>query len=65
MPKVTRTARTPADVSAADEKRRAALKRIGRFAAVTPPTVALLLAAESKPAKAVPGSPTDAADGAG
>jgi hypothetical protein len=36
----------------ADEKRRAALKRIGRYVAVTPPAVALLLAAESKPAKA-------------
>jgi hypothetical protein len=50
---------------AADEKRRAALKRIGRFAAVTPPTVALLLAGASKPAKAFPVSPTDTADGSG
>jgi len=48
--------------TAAGQKRREALKRIGRFAAVTPPTVALLLAGASKPAKAVPGSPTDTAD---
>jgi hypothetical protein len=42
--------------SAADEKRRAVLKRIGRFAAVTPPTVALLLAGAAKPSKAQPSS---------
>ena len=42
-----------------DEMRRVALKRIGRFAAVTPPTVALLLAGASKPSKAAPLSPTD------
>lgn len=35
-----------------DEKRRAVLKRISRYAAVTPPAVALLLAGASKPAKA-------------
>ena len=52
----------PAAAPAADEKRRAALRRIGRFAAVTPPTVALLLAGESKPAKAAPVSPTDVQD---
>jgi hypothetical protein len=39
-----------------DEKRRAVLKRIGRYAAVTPPAVALLLAGASKPAKAQPSS---------
>ena len=50
----------PAATPAADEKRRAALKRIGRFAAVTPPTVALLLAGASKPSRAQPNSPTDA-----
>ncbi len=33
-------------------ERRAVLRRIGRFAAVSAPTVALLLAAESKPASA-------------
>jgi hypothetical protein len=55
----------PATTPAADEKRRAALKRIGRFAAVTPPTVALLLAGASKPTKAAPISPTDTNDGAG
>ena len=50
----------PASPPAADEKRRAALKRIGRFAAVTPPTVALFLAGASKPSRAQPNSPTDA-----
>jgi hypothetical protein len=59
MTNVTKTATRPSVGPVADEKRRAALKRIGRFAAVTPPTVALLLAAESKPAKAAPGSPVD------
>lgn len=54
-----------APVTGADEKRRVALKRIGRFAAVTPPTVALLLAGASKPAKAAPISPTDTQDGSG
>ena len=47
---------------AADEKRREALKRIGRYAAATPPAVALLLAATSKPAKAIVMSPTDTTD---
>ena len=37
-----------------DEARRAALRRLGRFAAVTPPVVALILAANSKPAAAAP-----------
>ena len=32
--------------------RRAALKRLGRYAAITAPAVTLLLAAGSKPAKA-------------
>jgi hypothetical protein len=36
-----------------DASRRAALKRLGRFAAVTPPAVTLLLATAEKPAKAV------------
>lgn len=40
----------------ADEKRRTALKRIGRYAAVTPPAVALLLAGSAKPSKAQPNS---------
>jgi hypothetical protein len=34
-------------------ERRAVLKTIGRFAAVTAPAVTLLLAAQAKPAKAV------------
>jgi len=55
MKKETQTSATPD----ADAERRVALKRIGRFAAVTPPTVALLLAGASKPSKAAPLSPTD------
>jgi hypothetical protein len=34
--------------------RRSMLKKIGRFAAVSAPAVTLLLAAQTKPAKAVP-----------
>ena len=34
--------------------RRAILKKLGRFATVTTPTVTLLLAAQSKPAHAAP-----------
>ena len=49
--------------TAADEKRREALKRLGRYAAATPPAVALLLAATSKPAKAIIPSATDTNDG--
>ena len=43
---------TPTDLSASEE-RRAALKKLGRFAAVTAPAVTLLLAATTKPKKAV------------
>ncbi len=39
--------------NAADPARRAALRRLGRFAAVTPPAVTLLLSAATKSAKAV------------
>jgi len=35
------------------EPRRALLKKVGRFAAVTAPAITLLLAASTKPAKAV------------
>ncbi len=35
------------------EGRRPILRRLGRFAAITPPAIALLLAAATKPAKAV------------
>ncbi len=38
------------------EGRRPILRKLGRFAAVTAPTVALLLAAKTKPAKAGPSS---------
>ena len=37
-----------------DHDRREALRRMGRFAAVTAPSVALLLAAGSKPSQAEP-----------
>jgi len=39
-----------------DESRRAALRRVGRFAAATPPAVTLLLSAGTKSAKAFPAS---------
>jgi hypothetical protein len=44
-------------------ERRAVLRRIGRFAAVSAPTVTLLLAAESKPASAQPYCATMAGPG--
>lgn len=37
-----------------DEARRASLRRLGRFAAITPPAVVLILAASAKPAAAAP-----------
>ena len=46
----------------ADAERRATLKRLGRFVAVTPPAVVLLLAVEAKPANAQGLSPKDATD---
>jgi len=52
MTKENKTAATPV----ANEERRAALKRLGRYVAVTPPAVALLLAGTAKPSKAQPGS---------
>ena len=36
-----------------EQERREVLKRLGRFASVTAPTVAVILAAESKPARAI------------
>ena len=36
------------------ESRRALLKKVGRYAAVSAPAVTLLLAASTKPAKAIP-----------
>ena len=38
------------------KERRALLKKLGRFAAVTAPTVTLLLAAQAKPGRAFPTS---------
>jgi hypothetical protein len=50
---------TPEDLTAMDQAktRRATLKKLGRFAPVTAPTVTLLLAAQTKPGRAVPPSP--------
>ena len=45
-----------AEEARVDEARRKALRRLGRFAAVTPPTIALILAAGTRPSKAGPGS---------
>jgi hypothetical protein len=36
-----------------EQERRQVLKRLGRFAAVSAPAVAVILAAETKPARAV------------
>lgn len=47
--------KTPA--SEATESRRPVLRRFGRLAAVTAPTIALLLAAKTKPAVAVTSVP--------
>ena len=44
--------KTPADKSANAKQRRALLKKLGRFAAVSAPTVTLLLAAKAKPGAA-------------
>lgn len=42
-----------ANTTLSSRKRRDVLRRLGRFAAVSAPTVTLLLAAETKPASAV------------
>ena len=39
-----------------EQERRQVLKRLGKYAAVTAPTVAVILAAETKPARATIGS---------
>ncbi len=44
----------PSKDSTVDQSRRAMLRRLGRFAAVTPPAVTLILAARAKPALAAP-----------
>ncbi len=48
----------PEDLTRMDQakRRRAVLKKLGRFATVTAPTVTLLLAAQTKPGKAKPAS---------
>lgn len=43
----------PAADAGVDRNRRATLSRLGRFAAVTPPVVTLLLSAKAKPAAAL------------
>ena len=40
-----------------DPKRRVVLRKLGRFAAVTPPAVTLLMTARAKPAAAVASAP--------
>jgi hypothetical protein len=54
----------PEDLARMDKarNRREALKKLGRFATVTAPTVTLLLAAQTKPSQAVPTSPCAAID---
>ena len=49
---------TPEDLTRMDQARtrRATLKKLGRFATVTAPTVTLLLAAQTKPGRAAPSS---------
>jgi hypothetical protein len=49
----------PEDLTTTDQAktRRATLKKLGRFATVTAPTVTLLLAAQTKPSRALPPSP--------
>jgi hypothetical protein len=47
----------PTEDAAVNRTRRAALRRLGRFAAVTPPAVTLLLAVAAKPANAVTSNP--------
>jgi len=44
---------SPAEKATADPARRAALRRLGRFAAITPPAVTLLLSASTKRAQAI------------
>jgi hypothetical protein len=48
----------PEDLTTMDQakSRRATLKKLGRFATVTAPTVTLLLAAQTKPSRALPPS---------
>jgi hypothetical protein len=46
----------PAESLPADPERRAMLRKLGRFAAVTPPAVTLLLSASMRPTKALAAS---------
>ena len=47
----------PAEEAAIGQTRRVALRRLGRFAAITPPAVTLLLSATAKPASAITSAP--------
>jgi hypothetical protein len=47
----------PTEDAAVNRTRRATLRRLGRFAAITPPAVTLLLSAAVKPASATSGPP--------
>ncbi len=49
-----------ADNATSESSRRDLMKRLGRFAVVTPPAVTLILAAGQKPARAQPVSPVGA-----
>jgi hypothetical protein len=47
----------PVEDAAVDHTRRVALRRLGRFAAITPPAVTILLSAAAKPASALTSTP--------
>jgi hypothetical protein len=47
----------PTKDAAVDQTRRVALRRLGRFAAITPPAVTMLLSAAAKPASALTSTP--------
>ena len=51
--RLKQNAQPPADNIGADPARRTTLRRLGRFAAITPPVVTLLLSAKAKRAVAV------------
>lgn len=46
-------AQAAAEANTTNSSRRATLRRLGRFAVITAPAVTLLLAAKTKPARAV------------
>ena len=50
---IDENASSKSDNAMSMDERRRVLRKLGRFAAITPPAIALLLAAASKPAKAI------------